>query len=152
MENLWVLKKDYAKIATNTIAFAVKAVDQPFDDKKKTFFIGNAAQAVYRNFDVLGINLTIYKQAEKVAEAVIRAASKNIDLNSLIESLNELDDHLVAHAVATSILSTVIGQNMGWVKEQTLKQLSLGGLLHDIGKKHLPPELLSKPMHEIVPF
>ena len=39
----------------------------------------------------------------------------------------------------------MIGKSMGWTRKDTLEKLNLGGFLHDIGKKELSQELLSKP-------
>ena len=52
---LWVLKKDYAKISSSSINFALKAVDQPFDANKKAFFPGDSEiDELYKIFQVLG--------------------------------------------------------------------------------------------------
>lgn len=149
VDELWVEKKEYAKISTSSIQFAESAMKTPMDTEKKTHFVSNAATAVYRNFDVLGINVVSYHQAEKVTESTVKLVEKNFNLGKLMKSLNEIDDHFIANALGVSILSTVIGQKLGWETIERLKKLSLGGLLCDIGKKHLPPEVRNKALHDM---
>src|ERR1035438_9099714 len=55
-----------------------------------------------------------------------------------------LPGELFAHSVAVSVFSVMIGVQVGW-KSVVLEKLALGGLLHDIGKKEISPEILSKP-------
>jgi putative nucleotidyltransferase with HDIG domain len=147
---LWVKKEEYHKISSSSLDFARRSINNTnLDSSKKLFLVSNAAQAVFRNFEVLGFNIDSYYQANDVSETTLAIADNNPDLNSILSSLNDLDDHLVMHATAVSILSPIIGQEMGWETITSLKKLSLGGLLHDIGKKHLHPNLLKKPLHEM---
>jgi putative nucleotidyltransferase with HDIG domain len=50
------------------------------------------------------------------------------------------------HSVTVGILSVVIGRWMGVTPEE-LRALALGGLIHDIGKCYISPELFSKYRH-----
>jgi HD-GYP domain-containing protein (c-di-GMP phosphodiesterase class II) len=43
----------------------------------------------------------------------------------------------------------MIGRAMGWKSPQTLFRLSVAGLLHDIGCKEIPREILDKPRREL---
>ncbi len=67
-------------------------------------------------------------------------------LTDLFASLAQVGDQMLSHAVAVSSLSVLIGGGLGYEKKTTLEKLAMGGLLHDIGLKALPPELLKKPL------
>ena len=53
-------------------------------------------------------------------------------------------EFLFGHAVNVALLCTVIGIDLGY-SPQTLHELALGGLLHDIGQMRISPELINKP-------
>lgn len=63
-----------------------------------------------------------------------------IDLNEF----RKFDNYTYIHSVNVAILATLIGLHMGF-KGQTLRNLTLGALFHDIGKSSVPFEILNKP-------
>jgi HD-GYP domain-containing protein (c-di-GMP phosphodiesterase class II) len=54
------------------------------------------------------------------------------------------DNYLARHSIHVGILSALIGKIMG-MPQKKIRLLGQAGLLHDIGKLHIPDELLSKP-------
>lgn len=54
------------------------------------------------------------------------------------------DSYTFAHSVNVAILSAMLGTIYGY-NEKEIFQLTLGGLLHDIGKIIIPAEILNKP-------
>jgi putative nucleotidyltransferase with HDIG domain len=48
------------------------------------------------------------------------------------------------HSTAVALVSVMIAQKLGWQSYQNLFRLCLAGLFHDIGKKELAKELLTK--------
>ncbi|MCX7780313.1 MAG: HD domain-containing protein [Negativicutes bacterium] len=54
------------------------------------------------------------------------------------------DDYTFGHSINVSIYAAFVGLAMG-LKEHQLKELTLGAILHDIGKMAVPPEILNKP-------
>ncbi len=143
---LWVKKSDYHMVSQQVIAIAgiVVGKDQ-LSLKQKTHVLSNAAKTVFNELEHMGVSLGMYNNARQVTEATVSMLEHHKDFSALIESLNEYSDELLRHSMAVSALSTVLGQALKWEKRSTLEKLALGGLLHDIGKKTLPPELLDKP-------
>ncbi|NJL24042.1 MAG: HD domain-containing protein [Calothrix sp. SM1_5_4] len=97
------------------------------------------------------MDLEIYNNAKQITEAVVALVETHKALSALFIALAKVSDQLLAHSVAVSTLSIMIGQNMGFQKKQTLEKLAMGGLLHDIGMKSLPPELIEKPLAAMSP-
>ena len=62
-----------------------------------------------------------------------------IDLNEF----REFDNYTYIHSVNVAILASLIGLHMGF-KGQTLRNLTLGAMFHDIGKSAIPYEILNK--------
>lgn len=48
------------------------------------------------------------------------------------------------HVINVAVLSSIMGMHMGY-REKRLKNLTLGALLHDLGKSRIPKEILNKP-------
>lgn len=58
--------------------------------------------------------------------------------------IRHTDDYTFEHSVNVAILSGIIGKWLGIVG-QDLRDLIFSGLMHDIGKSQVPPEILNKP-------
>lgn len=144
---VWVRKKEYYKLAHQSINLAGIALSKKdLDDNQKTTLVSHAARTMFRQLEHLGMDLEIYNNAKQVTEALVGLVETHRLLNSLFNSLAKFSDQLVAHSVAVSTISVMIAQNMGFQKKATLEKVAMGGLLHDIGLKALPVELVNKPL------
>lgn len=69
-------------------------------------------------------------------------SKKNILIN--LVDIKMADDYTYSHSVNVAVLSLVIGISLNLNVSQ-LYELSLGALLHDVGKIFIPNEILNKP-------
>lgn len=144
---LWVRKKTYYKIAHQMMGIAGIAINKKdLDPKVKTTVITHAARTVFTQLDHLGFDIETYSNAKQMSDVVVSLAESHKGLAELISSLANFNDELLNHSVAVSVLAVMIGVEMGFEKKATLEKLGLAGLLHDIGMKTLPPDLVSKPL------
>ncbi len=74
-------------------------------------------------------------QLEEVSLGTIRA---------LADALDAKCDYTSGHSLRVSQYALLIGKNMGFTPEE-LRDLELGGILHDIGKIGVPESILWKP-------
>ena len=147
---LWVKKEEYSKISRQNITLAGIAVSKEnVNLNKKADILGAAAKSVFTELEHIGISPEIFHSAKQVTEVTMSLVENHNQLAKLLESFTRNEDPLLAHSMAVSAVSVMIGKAMGWEKRVTIEKLSLGGLLHDIGLKTLPPELLKKPMAEM---
>jgi HD-GYP domain-containing protein (c-di-GMP phosphodiesterase class II) len=65
-------------------------------------------------------------------------------VRALLERLAEKDPSTEGHTRRVATLAVAIGEQLG-LPESRLRQLALGGLLHDMGKLRVPYEILTKP-------
>ncbi len=82
------------------------------------------------------------------ADAVVRSLSVTMHMQRammvpLLE-LKEYDQYTTTHAMNVSVLSMALGEFLGLSRE-TVRNLGLAGLLHDLGKIRIPLDILNKP-------
>ena len=65
-------------------------------------------------------------------------------VRSILLRLGEKDPSTEGHTRRVALLAVAIGERLG-LPEGRLRQLALGGLLHDVGKLSVPNEILNKP-------
>ena len=58
-------------------------------------------------------------------------------------TLRDFDEYTFTHSVNVCIFSLVIGQRLGFTKQQ-LYELGLGALFHDVGKERIDKEVINK--------
>lgn len=145
VEYLWVQKADYALFAKNNITIAGIIVTQnSLNLTQKSQVLSQAAASVFLELEHIGMGFETYSHAKQIVEATVALAENHKDLSDLLNGLSECSDYLLKHSLAVSYVSILIAHAIGWENKQTLEKLALGALLHDIGLKVLPPELLAK--------
>ncbi|MBC7104746.1 MAG: HD-GYP domain-containing protein, partial [Firmicutes bacterium] len=80
---------------------------------------------------------------EQVRSVVDEILAGKAPIGGLAE-ISSADAYTFAHSVDVCVLSVAAGVRMGHGREKLLK-LSVGALLHDLGKTRVPPEILNKP-------
>jgi len=81
---------------------------------------------------------------DTAVDDMVQSVIRNPDALLWLTKLRSVDTYAYDHAIDTSVLAVMFGRHLGLPQEQ-LQELGLTGLLFDIGKVKLPPNLLSKP-------
>jgi len=79
-----------------------------------------------------------------VANDITDELSQDGEININLVSIRSNSDYTYKHSINVAILSVLIGIGMG-MKKSMLKELAASGLLHDVGKIHIPIGILEKP-------
>jgi len=74
-------------------------------------------------------------QLQKAMQATVEAMSAAVEMR---------DPYTAGHQRRVTTVARAIGQELG-ISSNSLEALTLGGQLHDLGKLHIPSEILSKP-------
>jgi putative nucleotidyltransferase with HDIG domain len=149
---LWVMKKEYYKLVHQTTSLAGVILSRTdVDVAKKTEFLAKASASIFHQIDHMGLDTNSFSTARQVSEAVLSLSDHHSMLSTIMLSLSKTSDQLLAHSIAVSVMSTMIGQGIGYEKKATLEKLALAGLLHDIGLKAIPAEILRKQMAAMTP-
>jgi HD-GYP domain-containing protein (c-di-GMP phosphodiesterase class II) len=89
-------------------------------------------------------NILDVREFSAIANVVVDEVCANRNLLIHLTDVRAYDDYTFIHSVNVSILAVFAGIGLGYGKTK-LKELALGGLLHDVGKMFVPKEILNKP-------
>lgn len=100
-----------------------------------------AAKIMHDTFEDTPIDVGV---VEEWADDVVDAVLVNPDAVKFVSALRSKDTYLLEHSVNVACLLVTFGQYLK-LDKQILKQLAIGGMLHDIGKTKVKSKILNKP-------
>ena len=124
---------------------------QNINSKERAINLSDLDMDLLRNLSVLcedskpseeeqNINHTIHNIIEKQAMLISNEYRNCV----YAYKLKSYDYSTYIHSVRVSVLSMIIGKILGY-SQSTIKELGIAGLLHDIGKRYIPVEIITKP-------
>ena len=81
---------------------------------------------------------------EEMADELVDSIFKNPDAMIYLSRIREKDTYLMEHSLNVGMLLANFGRYLG-LSRLVIKELLVGGLLHDTGKIMIPDEILHKP-------
>ncbi len=84
------------------------------------------------------------EDALAVVEEISTSVMRNPGALISLARLKDKDDYTYMHSVAVCALMVALAKQLDLDEEQ-IRQAGLAGLLHDVGKMMIPPEILNKP-------
>ncbi len=89
-------------------------------------------------------HLPPWRETEDVVDGLMSRFSGNSTLLLLLSSLKGYDAYTYQHCVNVGILSFLLGKAEK-LDEQSVRWAAIAGMMHDVGKVKIPPEVLNKP-------
>ena len=83
-------------------------------------------------------------QAETIVDKMTDSVLRNKDALVSLLRIKNVDEYTYLHSMAVSALCISFAQGLDFDSTK-IKQIGIGGLLHDIGKMKVPMEILNKP-------
>lgn len=83
-------------------------------------------------------------RVEPMVENIVESIFRNQDALLPLARLKKQDDYTFEHSVSVCALLAAFARSMKLPKD-VIKEIALGGLLHDVGKAQVPDEILNKP-------
>lgn len=84
------------------------------------------------------------RKMNSIVQTMVDNVLENRDALLGLTSIKMYDEYTFAHSVNTSILAVSLGTYLSFEKPQ-IAALGVAGLMHDIGKLHVPHEIINKP-------
>ncbi|HEX4923150.1 MAG TPA: HD domain-containing phosphohydrolase [Bdellovibrionales bacterium] len=150
VDYLYVRKSDYSTYVDKNLAIAGVLINRSeLDVSRKNGFVTAISHSVLQEMEDLGFTSETFEHARAVTKITVDLIEAKPAFRDLFAALNNCSNETLAHSVAVSMVAVMLGQALGWTQQSVLEKLALGGLLHDIGMKELPPTLLKKPRAEM---
>jgi len=83
------------------------------------------------------------EKVESAVEKMVDSIFRNKDALSSLCRIKTVDEYTFSHSISVCVLMISFARHLG-LDAQTVKEVGVGGLLHDIGKTNIPDELLNK--------
>lgn len=84
------------------------------------------------------------EQVEPVVENIINSVFRNQDALLPLARLKDHDNYTFQHSVSVSALLVSFARGLK-LERPIIKEIAIGGLLHDVGKAKVPDDILNKP-------
>ncbi|MAZ87036.1 MAG: metal-dependent phosphohydrolase [Cellvibrionaceae bacterium] len=82
--------------------------------------------------------------AKSTVNECVQSILRNPDALTWMSKMRNEDEYTAEHCLNVCILAISFGRHLGY-EEEALQHIGLCGLLHDVGKMKIPPEILNKP-------
>ncbi|MCR5323820.1 MAG: HD-GYP domain-containing protein [Lachnospiraceae bacterium] len=112
-----------------------------FSEKLKNDAVNAAKHLFSDGVTTKELNSTSAELSHDITDTVLSAGA---NANICIQDLRVTDEYTYQHSVDVGVLAAQLAKRLGWVKEK-VDMTAQSGILHDIGKKHVPLEILNKP-------
>lgn len=111
---------------------------------KETFsYISSIKNNEPNNKKIYRKNREYYNKIKGLAEELLNNILDNKNILAALIDIKNMDNYTYQHSVNVAVLSIVIGIGLKLSKDSLIK-LSIGALLHDIGKIFIPKEIINK--------
>jgi putative nucleotidyltransferase with HDIG domain len=149
---LHMRKEDFRKyLSFNLKVSHLVTHSKSIEHQKKINFLRHTTEVMLQNLYTTELTRDDFVQAGALVENAVSLLSDDSDAAELLASLSGHTDHLYAHSVGVSLYASLIGKALGWSSPAIVFKLSLGGLLHDVGKKEIAREILDRPRKDLKP-
>ncbi len=91
-----------------------------------------------------GVTLGAVEKAKQVAESISACVAEDTSCVQALGGLADHDYYTYYHSVRVAAYTTAICVEMGLTDETMLRDITLGGIFHDIGKKTVPIDVINK--------
>lgn len=86
---------------------------------------------------------TIYRMLQDTIN-LLEITKGSFHIFDMLQNMREYDDDTYAHSLNVALICNVLSTWLNWSKEE-IEMATACGLLHDIGKLSIPPEVIRKP-------
>lgn len=125
-------------------------IDKPKEETAQTLTMSDrikqdAVQAARSLFsagaDVAELHEEVKETSNDIAKSILEVGP---NATVCIQDLRVADEYTYQHSVDVSILSAMLARKLG-LSEGSVREIAEAGILHDLGKRRVPLEILNKP-------
>ena len=112
-----------------------------FSERLKNDAVNAAKHLFSEEMTARELNSTSAELSHDITNTILSAGE---NANICIQDLRVTDEYTYQHSVDVGVLAAQLARRLGW-DEEHVNMTAQSGILHDIGKKHVPLEILNKP-------
>jgi HD-GYP domain-containing protein (c-di-GMP phosphodiesterase class II) len=144
LETFYIHEEDlfrYYQQATNSLRNIVNSSSVPLQTKTKKIY--EVSKGIMQEFFEYNTSSKILSSSEQVAEIMDECMSKSEVGFGAIAQITNKDYYTYTHSVNVGLYCMTFAVKCKMSKD-IIKQIGLGGMLHDVGKSKIPAELINK--------
>lgn len=147
MSIIYVSKSEHSTLVRYISALTEQMIShKELPSKTKVRFIQSLTDDVLALLD--DKNLSDLSQLHRVSKIIVSFAQSVSNFEEINNILSDLPNDDSKHSMTTCMVALLISEEMGITMQNVLEKISFGSLLHDIGLKYVPQDILKKPKHE----
>ena len=144
---LYVTRADYEKyLAFHLKLASAVAKTNAVPEEKRLQLVRHANDIILQQIFREGMDEKAFTYARAITEINLSMLAKRQDLFAALEVLTASGDFLFAHALGVSVYSTMLAPALNCGSASVVTKIGLGAMLHDLGLKDVPYELLERPV------
>jgi HD-GYP domain-containing protein (c-di-GMP phosphodiesterase class II) len=137
LDYVYIQDKDTEDVMVNDIVSA--EIKRKALKEIRTHFSSIADPRVQKSsYPIIG------KSFAGIVDSILRELSDNPEVMVMLMSMHTKDHYLYHHSLNVCIYTLLLGKVHGYSVDE-LRVLGIGSLLHDVGKAHIPNDILFKP-------
>ncbi|MDG0816117.1 HD-GYP domain-containing protein [Bdellovibrio svalbardensis] len=142
-----VMFEDLSTLMSYITQLTGKLIEQKnVPDSVKVKFLAGLTESALADFD--GKNFTSQFQLQQTSKFLLSMKDSLQDFDQIMLLLSEIPEEESKHAIFTCLIALSICDEMQSTTKAAREKVALGCLLHDVGYRHLPSDLLKKPKHQ----
>ncbi|PQO37419.1 HD domain-containing protein [Bremerella cremea] len=134
--------EDYQNHLQNNVVSIIANHDLPLTDRLQ--FLGDTGRSMLREVFQGGQLDETIKQVGELSTYMSTIISENEVVVSELFDVLRHDYHTYTHVYNVASYSLLLAKGLGVSDEKELRDISMGGLLHDLGKLRIPLRILNK--------
>ena len=143
--SLYIRAEDFQKyIGFNVKVLEVVSSAQNINRDKVLKYSKATTQNIVQDLFKAGVDKMKVETAKQWVQNTFSSVANDQGLSSIILRMQEQSSDTYAHAVNVSMIANILAKSAGIESNFTSYKITLAGLMHDIGKRELPKELLQK--------
>lgn len=143
---IYVKISEYSNVTSSNFAMTEKLLKSsqiPVPTKMK--YVNALADSVVNDLFRFGVGTNNIEHLRRMGTFIQEATATNEAIADILNSFENMPNNMSKHAMSTAIYSMLIAQEMNITVKAALEKLTLGALLHDVGLREIPGDLLKKP-------
>jgi putative nucleotidyltransferase with HDIG domain len=147
---LYLKREDFRKyLGLNVELLKIVNNNTSLEKEKKLNILKHTSEIILEQLYTESVHPESLSVAKDILESSFDMILDTRDGMELAQAIKNGGDKNYAHHLAVSFYAIIIARGMGWSSLSTLFKVSMAGLLHDIGEREIPKELLDKSRGEL---